>query len=260
MDIDTFIHEAIFGEKEQHRIFYYLMWENLQEVGYVITDESGYEIDSVFKAVALQNLVGEFAYRLYDTVNETGYEDVLEYLGTLAIGEDDILQYCENDPEILVEPEDFELTVKNALDTITERTADKLLEEFSADDLLTTCLPPLMTLSKTLPTSLRTRTNFRPLWTPTQTSWTTIKRNTRLLCAGWKAVWSAERMTNIYTKRDLDSGPFCFVSSVIYCSCFHCRLCSRQRVAAGQSRPSRQTWRRSCAPFLPWYNHCCNNR
>ena len=132
MDIDTFIHEAIFGEKEQHRIFYYLMWENLQEVGYVITDESGYEIDSVFKAVALQNLVGEFAYRLYDTVNETGYEDVLEYLGTLAIGEDDILQYCENDPEIL---EDFELTVKNALDTITERTADKLLEEFSADDL-----------------------------------------------------------------------------------------------------------------------------
>ena len=132
MDIDTFIHEAIFGEKEQHRIFY---WENLQEVGYVITDESGYEIDSVFKAVALQNLVGEFAYRLYDTVNETGYEDVLEYLGTLAIGEDDILQYCENDPEILVEPEDFELTVKNALDTITERTADKLLEEFSADDL-----------------------------------------------------------------------------------------------------------------------------
>ena len=135
MDIDTFIHEAIFGEKEQHRIFYYLMRENLQEVGYVITDESGYEIDSVFKAVALQNLVGEFAYRLYDTVNETGYEDVLEYLGTLAIGEDDILQYCENDPEILVEPEDFELTVKNALDTITERTADKLLEEFSADDL-----------------------------------------------------------------------------------------------------------------------------
>ena len=124
MDIDTFIHEAIFGEKEQHRIFYYLMWENLQEVGYVITDESGYEIDSVFKAVALQNLVGEFAYRLYDTVNETGYEDVLEYLGTLAIGEDDILQYCENDPEILVEPEDFELTVKNALDTITERTYD----------------------------------------------------------------------------------------------------------------------------------------
>ena len=120
MDIDTFIHEAIFGEKEQHRIFYYLMWENLQEVGYVITDESGYEIDSVFKAVALQNLVGEFAYRLYDTVNETGYEDVLEHLGTLAIG---------------VEPEDFELTVKNALDTITERTADKLLEEFSADDL-----------------------------------------------------------------------------------------------------------------------------
>ena len=142
MDIDTFIHEAIFGEKEQHRIFYYLMWENLQEVGYVITDESGYEIDSVFKAVALQNLVGEFAYRLYDTVNETGYEDVLEYLGTLAIGDGAYKKVASfvavlpaNDPEILVEPEDFELTVKNALDTITERTADKLLEEFSADDL-----------------------------------------------------------------------------------------------------------------------------
>ena len=77
----TFIHEAIFGEKEQHRIFYYLMWENLQEVGYVITDESGYEIDSVFKAVALQNLVGEFAYRLYDTVNET---DMRMYWSTWA--------------------------------------------------------------------------------------------------------------------------------------------------------------------------------
>ena len=77
MDIDTFIHEAIFGEKEQHRIFYYLMWENLQEVGYVITDERGYEIDSVFKAVALKNLVSGFADRLYDTGNETVDEDVM---------------------------------------------------------------------------------------------------------------------------------------------------------------------------------------
>ena len=145
---------------------------------------------------------------MYDTVNETGYEDVLEYLGTLAIGEDDILQYCENDPEILVEPEDFELTVKNALDTITERTADKLLEEFSADDLFDYLFTATYDFEQDFTYEFEDTDEFQPLWTPTRTSWTTIKRNTRLLCAGWKAAWSAERMTYIYTKRDLDSGPF----------------------------------------------------
>ncbi len=135
MNIEDYIHEAIFEEKEQHRCFYELIWDNFKEVGFVITDEDGYEIDAVMKAVALQNLVGEFIYRLYDEVNETGFEDVLEHLQNLGFGEDEILSYCENHEEIETDEDDFEVTMKNALDYTTEITADKMLEEFSADDL-----------------------------------------------------------------------------------------------------------------------------
>lgn len=135
MNIDHFVDEAIFAEKEKLRVFYQLIWENFKEIGFVVTDEPGQEIDSIFKAVALQNLAGEFAYRLYDEINETGYEDVLEYLNTLEISEDEIKAYCTGNPEIECDEDDFELTVKNALDYITSITADKMLEEFSADDL-----------------------------------------------------------------------------------------------------------------------------
>lgn len=135
MDIDNYIYEAIFGENEKHLVFYQLIWETFKENGFAITDEPGHEIDSVFKAVALQNLLGEFAYRMYDEVNETGFEDVLEYLGTLAFSDDEIAAYCNDNPEIDCDANDFELTVKNALDYTTGITADKMLEEFSADDL-----------------------------------------------------------------------------------------------------------------------------
>lgn len=134
MDIESYINEAIFQEKEQHRCFYELMWDTLKENGFAITDESGYEIDAVIKAVALQNLVGEFIYRLYDEVNETGLEDVIEHLQTLGYTEDDIINYCESNEEIAVD-DDFELTVKNALDYNTEVVAEKMLEEYPADDL-----------------------------------------------------------------------------------------------------------------------------
>lgn len=134
MDIENYIHQAIFEEKEQHRCFYELIWDNFKEDGFVITDEDGHEIDAVIKAVALQNLVGEFMYRLYDEVNETGLEDVIEYTQNLGFGEEDLIDYCENNEEIFVE-DDFESTIKNALDYITEIVADKMLEEFSADDL-----------------------------------------------------------------------------------------------------------------------------
>ena len=134
MDIESYIHRAIFEEKEQLRCFYELMWDNFKEDGFVITDEDGYEIDSVIKAVALQNLVGEFIYRIYDEVNETGFEDVIEYVQNLGYSEDDVLEYCKKNEEIDVD-NDFELTVKNALDYTTEIVADKMLEEFSADDL-----------------------------------------------------------------------------------------------------------------------------
>ena len=95
MDIESYIQEAIFQKKEQHRHFYQLVWDNFKEDGFVITDEDGHEIDAVLKAVSLQNLLGEFVYRLYDEVNETGYEDVLEHLQNLGFDEDDIMAYCE---------------------------------------------------------------------------------------------------------------------------------------------------------------------
>lgn len=135
MDINSYIYEAIFEEKPKFRVFYELIWEQFKEDGFVIVDEEGYEIDSVFKAVAMQNLVGEFSYRLYDEVNETGLEDVIEYLGNLGIGEEEIFDYCESDPRIETDEDDFELTVKNALDYWTEAVADKMLEDFSADDI-----------------------------------------------------------------------------------------------------------------------------
>ena len=134
MDIESYISEAIFGEKPKYKVLYGLFWEQFKEDGFVITDESGYEIDSVFKAVSLQNLVGEFNYRIYDEVNETGLEDVIEYLANLGIGEEEINEFCESNENIFAE-DDFEATVKNGLDYFTEITADKLIEDFSADDL-----------------------------------------------------------------------------------------------------------------------------
>lgn len=135
MDIENYIQQAIFQENEQHRTFYELIWENFKEDGFVITDEENHEIDAVLKATALQNLVGEFIYRLYDEVNETGFEDALEYLQNLGFDENDITEYCESNENIEVDEEDFEITLKNALDYTTEIVADKMLEEFSADDI-----------------------------------------------------------------------------------------------------------------------------
>ena len=135
MNLDSFIYEAIFEEKPKFKIFYELVWEQFKEDGFVVTDEDNMEIDSVLKAVALQNIVGEFNYRMYDEINETGLEDVTDYLASLNIYEDEITAYCEANSRISVDPDDFETTVKNALDCTTEIVANKLLENYSADDL-----------------------------------------------------------------------------------------------------------------------------
>lgn len=135
MNLDSFIYEAIFEEKPKFKIFYELVWEQFKEDGFVVTDEDDMEIDSVLKAVALQNIVGEFNYRMYDEINETGLEDVTDYLASLNIYEDEITVYCEANSRISVDPDDFETTVKNALDCTTEIVANKLLENYSADDL-----------------------------------------------------------------------------------------------------------------------------
>lgn len=135
MNLDSFIYEAIFEEKPKFKIFYELVWEQFKEDGFVVTDEADMEIDSVLKAVALQNIIGEFNYRMYDEINETGLEDVTDYLANLNIYEDEITAYCEQKSGISTDPDDFEATVKNALDYTTEIVANKLLENYSADDL-----------------------------------------------------------------------------------------------------------------------------
>lgn len=135
MDIENYILDAVFASEDLHSCFYTLMWDNFKESGFVITDEDGYEIDALIKAAALQNILGEFVYRLYDEVNEIGLEDVIEYAQTLGYDEDDILEYCSSNEEIDVDEDDFELTVKNALDYATQIVADKMLEEFSSEDI-----------------------------------------------------------------------------------------------------------------------------
>ena len=135
MDINSYIYEAIFDETPKFKVFYELIWEQFKEDGFVIVDEDGFETDAIFKAVAMQNLVGEFDYRLYDEVNETGLEDVIEYLGNIGMGEEEVFAYCESKPEIKTVENDYELTVKNALDYVTQEVADKMLEDFSADDI-----------------------------------------------------------------------------------------------------------------------------
>lgn len=135
MDIETYINEAIFEEVEKHKCFYQLMWDNFKEDGFVVTDESGYEIDAVIKAVAMENLIGEFIYRIYDEVNETGFEDMLEHLQNLGYSEDDLINYCNEKEEIEVDEDDIEITAKNALDYTTEEVATKMLELFSPDEI-----------------------------------------------------------------------------------------------------------------------------
>lgn len=53
MDIENYIHEAIFEEKDKYTYLYELIWDNFAEDGFVVTDEDGNEIDSVIKAVAI---------------------------------------------------------------------------------------------------------------------------------------------------------------------------------------------------------------
>ncbi len=135
MDLYSYIHQSIFEEKEKYTYLYELLWANLEEDGYVITDEAGHETDALFKAIALKNLVSEFVYRVYDEVNDTSYEDVITALDTVGISLDEAIDYCYENPDIDADDEDDEITLKNAFDYITEELANKLLELFSADDI-----------------------------------------------------------------------------------------------------------------------------
>ncbi len=132
MDLGDYIRESVFEDK--YTYLFNLIWENFEEDGFVITDEENNEIDCIFKAVAIQNLIGEFIYRLYDEVNETDFETVVKSLADLGIGEEAIIEYCENNDEIDVE-EDPGSTIKNGLDYTTQIVADKLLDMFTSTDI-----------------------------------------------------------------------------------------------------------------------------
>ena len=79
--------------------------------------------------------MGEFTYRLYDEVNETGFEDAVDFAEKAGFSQEEITQYFKKDEEIEIDEDDFEITAKNALDRVTELTADKMLEEYSPDDI-----------------------------------------------------------------------------------------------------------------------------
>ncbi len=135
MDLYSFIHEAVFEEKDKYTRLYELFWSDFEQDGFVITEQPGYEVDALFKATAVQNLIGEFEYRLYDEVNETGFEDVIDYLAQIGFSQEDIVDFCERNEDIDTFDDDDELKIKNGLDYMTEIVADKLLDSFSADDL-----------------------------------------------------------------------------------------------------------------------------
>ena len=135
MDLYSFIHEAVFEEKDKYTRLYELIWSDFEQDGFVITEQPGYEIDALFKATAIQNLIGEFEYRLYDEVNETGFEDVIDYLAQIGFSQEDIVDFCERNEDIDTFDDDDEVKIKNGLDYMTEIVADKLLDSFSADDL-----------------------------------------------------------------------------------------------------------------------------
>ena len=135
MDLSSYLHEAIFEEKDKYTYLYELIWDNFEEDGFAVTDEEGHEVDAVFKAIAIKNLINEFVYRMYDEANETDFQEIITNLANLGIGDEAAIDYCYENPEIDTDDEDDGLTIKNALDYTTEIVADKLLELFSADDL-----------------------------------------------------------------------------------------------------------------------------
>lgn len=135
MDLSSYLHEAIFEEKDKYTYLYELIWDNFEEDGFAVTDEEVHEVDAVFKAIAIKNLINEFVYRMYDEANETDFQEIITNLANLGIGDEAAIDYCYENPEIDTDDEDDGLTIKNALDYTTEIVADKLLELFSADDL-----------------------------------------------------------------------------------------------------------------------------
>ncbi len=124
------MHEAIFEEKDKYTYLYELIWDNFEEDGFAVTNKEGHEVDAVFKAIAIKNLINEFVYRMYDEANETDFQEIITNLANLGIGDEAAIDYCYENPEIDTDDEDDGLTIKNALDYTTEIVADKLLELF----------------------------------------------------------------------------------------------------------------------------------
>ena len=135
MDLSSYLHEAIFEEKDKYTYLYELIWDNFEEDGFAVTDEEGHEVDAVFKAIAIKNLINEFVYRMYDEANETDFQEIITNLANLGIGDEAAIDYCYENPEIDTDDEDDGLTIKNALDYTTEIVADKQDFTFAFEDV-----------------------------------------------------------------------------------------------------------------------------
>lgn len=180
MDLSSYLHEAIFEEKDKYTYLYELIWDNFEEDGFAVTDEEGHEVDAVFKAIAIKNLINEFVYRMYDEANETDFQEIITNLANLGIGDEAAIDYCYENPEIDTDDEDDGLTIKMRLTTQPKSLRTSCLS-FSRQTICSTISLPQHTIfSRISHLPLRMWTNFRHLLIQTPTDLTNTKRNTPL--------------------------------------------------------------------------------
>ncbi len=135
MDLEAFIHQTIFEVKENYTCLFELFWESFSFDGFVTTDEEGYEIDAVIKAIAIKNIISEFAYQMYDSGNDVSYEEFVNLLSDIGFDEEAIVDYCYEDENMDVDDENNDITFQKALEYMSRVVSEKMLENFSADEL-----------------------------------------------------------------------------------------------------------------------------
>ena len=114
------VHE-LFEEKDA------LIFENCEAKSATLIGKNGKGIKIEYQD--MNNLL------VWSAVGNAPFVALEPWTGLASCSDEDVIDYCNADDEIEVDEDDFDLTVKSALDYITEITADKMLEEFSADDI-----------------------------------------------------------------------------------------------------------------------------
>ncbi len=134
MDIEDYINEEIFHDDGNRHVFYKYIWEIFSESGYVIPDENESEIDCIFKAVAMKYILSEFEFRLFDCANDMDANTITDYLLNIGKNEEEINDYL-NSQTNASEYDELTQGIEITLNCLTRETAEKMLEEFSADEL-----------------------------------------------------------------------------------------------------------------------------